>query len=158
MRDDRIRQILRVEDGGDLPDGESLIGSIDEAASVEHDGVCRRPDDGVEGYVMSAEPIRIDEHLQLRIALAPDGDVGDARDRHQPRADRPDRQFGNLLLRQLLRRHADLHHPAERREGLQDHRRAGHDGQPGCFDGQSLLDELPGPIEVLSVLQQQPDR
>ena len=39
-----------------------------------------------------AQPIGIDEHLQLPIALAPDRHVGHAGNRHQPRPDRPLRQ------------------------------------------------------------------
>ena len=41
-------------------------------------------------------------HLKLPIALAPDGDVGHAGHRHQPRANRPAGQLGHLHLRELL--------------------------------------------------------
>ena len=46
----------------------------------------------------AAQPLGIDQHLELPVALAPDGDVGHAGDRHQPRPDRPARQDRQVHL------------------------------------------------------------
>ena len=48
--------------------------------------------DVVERDAVGAQPVGIDQHLELLVALAPDGDVGHAGHRHQPRPDRPQRQ------------------------------------------------------------------
>ena len=49
-------------------------------------GVGHRLDDRVERHAVGPQPVGIDQHLELPVALAPDGDVRDAGDRHQPRA------------------------------------------------------------------------
>ena len=49
-------------------------------------------DDRVERDAVGPQPIGIDQHLKLLVALAPDGDVGHAGHRHQLRPDRPQRQ------------------------------------------------------------------
>ena len=90
--------------------------STDIASRVDGDDVLQR-------HAVGAQPVGIDQHLELPIALAPDRHVRHAGNRHQPRPDRPPRQRRQLHLRQRRRRHADLHHPAERRQRRQDDRR-----------------------------------
>ena len=50
------------------------------------------------------QPLGIDQHLILPIALAPDRDVRHARNRHQSRADRPLGQDRQIHLRERFRR------------------------------------------------------
>ena len=111
---------------------------FEEPAGRDRRGLARGGDHVAERHVAGAQAIGIDEHLKLAIALAPDRHVGDAGNRHQPRPDRPLRQRRQLDLRQRLRGHADLHHPAERRQRRQDDRRmrggreAGGDARAGA--------------------------
>ena len=116
--------------------------------STEKDFACHRGASvtafvtGVERHAVGPEPVGVDQHLVLRVALAPDGDVGHAGDRHQPRPDRPLRQQGQLHLRERLRRHADLEQPARRRQRREDHRRPGRRRQPRRLDREPLLHDL----------------
>jgi len=47
--------------------------------------------------------LRVHEHLELFVTLSPDGDVGDAFDRHEPRSDGPERGLAQLHLRERFR-------------------------------------------------------
>ena len=114
---------------------EALVRRVDEPA-----GARRRRLQEVSGETHSALPVvsmtwssvtplsrrllRVDLHLQLPLALAPDRDVGDARHAHQPRPDRPAGE-DRLLDRATApwRRQPDHHHPARRRQRLQHRRR-----------------------------------
>ena len=53
-------------------------------------------DDVLERDAALAEPGRVDQDLELPLALAEDRDVGDARHAHQPRPDRPAREDRHL--------------------------------------------------------------
>ena len=67
----------------------------------------------IERDVVRLQPFRIDVHLNLAVALAPDSHVRHAADRHQPRPNRPFGQRRQLDLRQLVRGKADLHDAAQ---------------------------------------------
>ena len=62
--------------------------------------------------VVRPQPVGIHQNLELPIALAPDGHVRHARNRHQPRTDDPLRQRAHFHLRQCLGRDTDLDGPA----------------------------------------------
>ena len=75
-----------------VADGDPLVGRIDEAAAGDRRCVGHRLDDRVERHPVGPQPVGIDEHLVLRVALAPDRDVRHAGHRHQAGPDRPLRQ------------------------------------------------------------------
>jgi hypothetical protein len=145
------RHLSELVGGGDdrgVGDGEALVGRVDEAAARGGDGVPRGAEDVVEADAVGAEPVGVDAHLELPVALPPDGHVGDARDGHEARAHRPTDDVRELHLREGVGADADLHHAAERREGRED------DGGPGGRRelrggaGEALLHEGAGGEEV----------
>ena len=90
-----------------MPDGESLVGAVDEAARAgrgrvqererRHElGVARGGDDRVEREVAGAEPPGVDQDLDLAVALTPDRHVRHSLDPQQPWHDRPTRQDGKV--------------------------------------------------------------
>ncbi len=113
-----------------VPDGDPLVGHVDEPAAGDGRGVGHRLDDRVERHAVEPQPLGVDQHLVLPVALAPDRDVGHAGNRHQPRPDRPLGQDGQVHLRERLRRDADLQQPAGRRQRREDHRLVGGRRQP----------------------------
>ena len=84
-----------VVDRRAVADGDPLVGHVDEPARGDGRRVGHGLDDRVERDAVGAEPVGVDQHLVLRVALAPDRDVRDARDRHQPGPDRPLRQHAS---------------------------------------------------------------
>ena len=152
---------FEVADGGHgrgMGDREPLVRRVEEAAGLERDALARGPDDLVDRDAVRAEPFGIDEHLQLAIALAPDGDVGDAGNGHQPRPDRPLRQRAQLDLRQRVRRQPDLHDAAERRQRRQHHRRTRDGWQLRRGARQPLLHHLARRHHVGRRIEDQHDR
>ena len=77
---------------------QALLRRFEIAACRNRGAVASGGHDVVERHVVGAQPIGIDQHLELPIALTPDGDVGDAGNRHQARPDRPLRERGQLDL------------------------------------------------------------
>ena len=75
---------------------------LEEAERRDELRVAGRPDDPVQRDVLVAQALGVDEHLQLPVALAEDGHVGDALDAEQARADRPAREHRGLDLRHAL--------------------------------------------------------
>ena len=113
--------------------------------------------DLVERHVVRAHQARIDLHLQRLDAIAPDRDVGHAGHRHEPELDRPvgdHRQVHHVVG---LRRDADLHDPAGRRQRLQHHRHAGRLRQLRDRELHALLHALPRLHQIGAHLEQQPD-
>ena len=105
---------LRRRDGRDVLDAEPLVGRVDEAARAgrrrfeerqrrDPEGVTGRVDDLVQRHVCCGQLRRIDLHLQLPVALAPDGHVGDAGHAEQAGDDRPASEHRHLDRRQRLR-------------------------------------------------------
>ena len=120
-----LGEVFGLFDRRPVPDGDPLVGRVDEPAAGDGGRVGHRLDDRVERHAVEPQPLGIDQHLVLPVALAPDGDVGHAGNRHQPRPDRPLGQDRQVHLRERLRRDADLQHPAGRRQRREDHRLAG---------------------------------
>ena len=98
--DGNLAQLRRV---GDLlqqvPHLEALLRRLDEPTGAG----CRRLEEGQRGddlgvaggsndlaqcHASLTQPLGVDLHLQLLVAHAPDGDVGDSRDAHQARPQR----------------------------------------------------------------------
>ena len=121
--DRRLGEVLGGLDRRAVPDGDPLVGHVDEppAATAEVSVTALTTVSSVTP--LTPQPVGVDQDLVLPVALAPDRHVRHARDRHQPRPDRPLGQERQLHLRERLRRHADLEQPAGRREGREDHRR-----------------------------------
>ena len=136
--DDRF-EIAGRADRRRVRDRETLVRRIEEPAGLQRDAFTRGPHHVVDREVVGAQPIGIDQHLQLAIALPPDRDVRHTRNRHQARPHRPLRQRRQLDLRELLRRDADLHHAAQRRERREHHRRPGDRRQLRRDTRQALL-------------------
>ena len=156
---DRHRgEVLRARDRSRLRDGEPLVGGVDEAPGAHGRGLPGGGDQRVEGQVVRAEALGVHEDLQLAVALAPDGDVGDAGDRHQAGTHRPPGEDREVHLGERLRGDADLHHPAQGREGREHHGRPGHGGEVAGHGGEPLLDELPRLEEGRALLEDQHDR
>ena len=103
-----------------MRDVEPLIRPVDERAARDRSRFRRARDHLIERDSVREQPLRIHLHLELPVALPPHRDVGDARYRHEPRPNRPQRQRRHVHLRQRVRLHADLQHPARRRERRQD--------------------------------------
>ncbi len=110
---------------GAMGDRQPLIRRVEESACLQRDAFAGGLHDVVNGERVRAEALRIDEDLQLPIALPPDRDVGDTGNRHQSRPDRPLRQRRQLDLRQRVRGDAHLHDATERRQRREHHRCAG---------------------------------
>ena len=146
--DDDLRRSSDRRDGRRVRDGQPLLRRFEEAAGADRRAFARRGDHVVQRDVVRAQAIGIDQDLQLPIALAPDRHVGDAGNRHQPRADRPLGQRRHLDLRQTLGRDADLHHAAERGQRREDHRRVRRCRQARGDAQQPLLHELPRAHQV----------
>ena len=64
--------------GGSVRHGEALVRSFYKPPGGGHGGVAGDTDDLVQGQSVVPETIRINQHLQLAVSLAPDGHVGDA--------------------------------------------------------------------------------
>ena len=101
--DDRFREVCRRADSRNLPQRQSLIRRIDKPAAVECHRISDGSLDGIERHAMRLQPIRIDENLELPVALPPNGDVRHTGDRHQSRSNRPLGQDRHLHLRQRRR-------------------------------------------------------
>ena len=76
-----------------------LARALEEAAGSDCRRIARSAYHVVQRHAVRIQPIRIDEHLDLPITLAPDRDIGDTADSHQARPDRPARERGDLHLR-----------------------------------------------------------
>ena len=133
----------------------ALVRRLHEAARRRAHRVAARAQHVVQRHAVAAQPLGIDHHLELAIALPPDGDVRHARDRHQPRANGPPDQRRQLHLAEHLRRDADLHHAARRRQRREHHRRPRHRRQLPGQRRQALLHELPRLHQVGAVLEDQ---
>ena len=113
VRDDRVHQVFGILHRRRVPNRQSLIRSVDEADGNRLDRIPDSQHHRVQRDAVRPQPIGIDEHLKLLVVVAPDGHVGDSRNRHQPRPDRPLRKNSQLHLRQLFRRQTNLHGSAE---------------------------------------------
>ena len=114
--DHRTGEIFRLLDWRPVSHGQALVRRVHEAARTHNGRVARRPDDRVEGDVVRSQHLRVDQHLELPVALSPDRHVRHAWNGHQARAYRPLGQDRHVHLRQLLRRQADLQHTAGGRQ------------------------------------------
>ncbi len=76
-------EIFRCGDEGELVDGETQVRRVDETTRADHRGIAGCFRDRVEGDTGGAKFLGIDEHLELLVALAPDGHVGHARYGHE---------------------------------------------------------------------------
>jgi hypothetical protein len=166
--DRHLGQVLGGADGLEVLDAQALVRGVDEAARTRRvrveEGQGREPqcvasglDDLVEGDALRLEFGRVDEHLELALALAPDGHVGDARHAHQGRPDRPAGEDRHVDRRHVLRCQADHHHAARRRERL-EHGGGLRDVGQRMRLGESLGDHLPGTEDVRARLEDEHDR
>ena len=158
LRDDDRFEIAGRADGRRMRHRETLVGRIEEPAGLQRDAFTRGPHHVVDRQVVRAQPIRIDQHLQLAIALPPDRDVRDAGNRHQARANRPLRERRQLDLRELVRGDADLHHAAQRRERREHHRRTSDRRKLRRGTRQALLHHLPRGEDVGAWIEDEHDR
>ena len=156
--DHRLRQILDGDDRGQMADGQSLVGGVDESAGADESGVARRAHHGIQADAVHPQPFGIDQHLILTIALAPDGDVGHAGNRHQPRADRPEGELGHLHLREVGGGDADLEGPTGGGERRQEDGRTGGQRQFGSGNRHPFLHQLPRAHQVRAFLENQHHR
>ena len=103
-----------------------------------------------------AQPLRIDVHLQLAQALAPDRHVRDTGHAQQLRLDGPAREQRELRGLDLVRRNPDHHEAAGRRQRLQNDRRRGDVGKR-VGEGQAFLDHLARLDDVGAALERHHD-
>ncbi len=127
---------------------EALVGPVEEAPSAGSGGFLGGAHHVAEADALRLEAGRVDAHLELPVALPPDGHVGHAGDGHEPRAHDPAHQVGELHLGEGVGPDADLHRAAQRGERREDHRRSrgGRELRGGA--GEALLHELSGDEEV----------
>jgi len=112
-------EILRRGDEGELVDGKTQVGRVDESARTDDCGIASRFGDCVEGDTGGAKFLGINEHLKLLVALAPDGYVGHARHGHEAGSHRPEGDLAEFHLVQRVRAETDLQDPAQR--GIRSH-------------------------------------
>ncbi len=93
-------EVCRRLDRRRVRDGHPLVGTFDEPAGGHRHRIAGGRHDVLQRDAVGAEPIRIDQHLQLPVALSPDGHVGDSGDGHQSRTHRPARERRQVDLRQ----------------------------------------------------------
>ena len=165
---DDLGQLGGLEHRQDVVDVEPLVGGVDEAALADDraarvledarvEGVAGRLHDLVERDALRLQQLR--RHLDdLHVdALAPDHRVGHAGHPQQAGPDLPVRGHRLVDHRDVLRRDADLHHPAGRRERLQHDRRRGPRRQVRRHALQPLLHELPGADQVRARIEDELD-
>jgi hypothetical protein len=87
--DDCVHEVFGAVHSRRVPDGQSLVRRVDETAGNRFDRISDGGHDSVKSNAVSPQTVRINEHLKLLVVVAPDGDVGDAGNRHQPRPYRP---------------------------------------------------------------------
>ena len=78
-----------------------------------------RSDHLIQRHALVPQPLWIDIHLQLPVALSPDRDVRDSRDTHELRCDRPPREHPHIARRDRLGSHADDQDAIGRRKRLE---------------------------------------
>ncbi len=83
LHDDRdSREVCGCDDRRDVCDREPLVRRVEDAARAWSRRVARNAHDVVQRDVVLAQTLRVNEHLELPVALSPDRDVSDAGDRH----------------------------------------------------------------------------
>jgi hypothetical protein len=166
--DRHLREVVRGAERQYVADAETLVVAVDEAASAgrrrveerqrgDELRVTGRLHDLQQRDVPLAQPAGIDQDLELTVAVAPQRDVRDARDPHQPGADGPASKHRELDRRQSRRRQPDHHHAVRRRDGL-DHLRRRRHVRDRLRLGEPLCDELPGAEDVGPALEEERDR
>ena len=115
--------------GRHVRDRHALVRHVDKSAGGHGRRVARGCEHLIERDVVGLQPLGIDVHLNLAVALAPDRHVRHAGDRHQPRAHGPFGERRQLDLRQLAGGEADLHDAAQRRQRRHHNRRVRRRGQ-----------------------------
>jgi hypothetical protein len=158
LADDRLGQVRGGLRHAGLRNGEPLVGRVDEAAAAHQHRIAGSGAQLGQGDAGGAQPVGVDQDLELAVALAPHRDIGDAGDSHQMRADRPAHQFGKLHLVELGGRYADLHRPAGRGERRHHHRLARGGGQAWLDLRHPLADDLARAHDIAAALEQDLDR
>ena len=167
-RERHLGEVGRRPERLDVPDGEPLVGRLEEPAGPDHVGVGEEQDARVEGVggrlhhavqrdAVLAQLGRVRLDLDLLEPLAPDGDVGDAGDAEQPRPDLPVGGHRQVHQAHGLRRQADLHDAARRRDRGHQERRSGPRRQCRKHGLHALGDQLPCLEQVGAPLEPQLD-
>ena len=163
------RKLLRREHRQHVMDAEPLVGGLDVAADPVLGGVrvLQEPEvervrgdrhRAVDRHVVGLELGRVHLELELLPAVAPDDDVRDARNRHQPPAHRPVRDHREVGQVAVVAREPDLHRPAGRGERLERPRDAGRRRQARDRRRDALVHELAGLERIGAAVEDQRDR
>ena len=106
--DDRVGKTLGGLDGTGLLHRQALVRCINKPAPADQNRIAGRRAQLGQRDARSLQPVGVGQNLKLAVAIAPHGDVSDARHRHQLGPDRPAHQLGQFHLVEFLRGDADF--------------------------------------------------